>query len=142
MSGNHQELTYLEKRMRELISEGSENAITSAELQDQFALEGSDLDDIAVRKIIRGLIVDHHIPIASRSRGRSVGFFVAVTEEEAEAYISNLLSRIAGIQERLDHFRKAVREQSIRAEKEQMDLFHLAISDHDARGQKHGNRSF
>lgn len=115
MNGDHQKLTYIEKRILDFIPLGRESAITSDSLQVLFAMEGNDLNDVAVRNIIRNLIKNHHVPIASGGKG----FYIIETDEEADRYEASLMSRVGKIVDRYKHFRMARQTWM----KQQIDIF-------------------
>lgn len=74
---------------------GSDNQISSREINDQIGV-----DDIGsfptTRAIIRELILEDNIPIASGGNG----YFVIETEDELKDYINSLESRMLSIADR------------------------------------------
>lgn len=83
---------------------GQRNAITARELATKLG----NYNDRAVRLAIRELIAQG-IPIAS-SVTTPMGFFIADSRDETDAYISNLRSRIKEDAFRLRDFKRACRD--------------------------------
>ena len=96
-------MNFDEKMMLDYLKKGKNNALKSPSLQILFKEIGHDYNDPQIRSIIRRLIIDHHIPII----GGTTGFYISENSEEAINYTINLIARIDGIQERLEHFRIA-----------------------------------
>lgn len=85
---------------------GEANAITSQELSDE--LGGLDSLDSTpqTRAVVREVIAQHRLPVA----GSANGYFVVASEDEYDAAIETLESRIIGIVERKTLLRLAYRE--------------------------------
>jgi malonyl CoA-acyl carrier protein transacylase len=71
-----------------------------------------------VRDVVKTLIEEHHVPIAS-SVEAPYGFFMPATPEEVEAYANSLKSRIRSIATRLHAFEASTADKIIK----QLDLF-------------------
>ena len=84
---------------------GRDNARSVSEIADRADVDDADATEYKTRRIIKTLITEHQRAIASCSEG----YFRVKTREELEAYIDDLNSRIAGIQERIDKMKEAFR---------------------------------
>lgn len=96
------------------LTEGKENAVRSVDLQRIFETPngpggGRRWDDVAIRDLIRSLIVNHHVPIA----GGGSGFYIVKTHVEVREYLANLIGRIYELENRLKHFERACTEADI-----------------------------
>lgn len=96
------------ERARDILEDhvGEANAITSQELSDE--LGGLDSLDSTpqTRMVVREVLAQHQLPVA----GSSNGYFVVASEDEYDAAIETLESRIIGIVERKSLLRLAYRE--------------------------------
>lgn len=72
-----------------------EEAITSGEISERLKINDTEANP-KTRKLVRELIEDHDLPVISCH----AGYYVASTTAEIEEHLSQLDSRIAGIQER------------------------------------------
>lgn len=84
---------------------GSDNQISSREINEEIGV-----DDIGsfpnTRAIIRELILEDNIPIASGGNG----YFVIETEDELKEYIDSLESRMLSIADRKYGIRRAAQD--------------------------------
>lgn len=85
------------EQVKELLldAEGPDNAITSREIDEEV-----NLDSVGsfpqTREVVRELLMEDGIPIASNSNG----YYVIETEEQLADYVDTLDGRITGIAER------------------------------------------
>ncbi|WP_276255612.1 hypothetical protein [Halomontanus rarus] len=86
-----------QERVKEIIlkHKGFDNAISSREINEEI-----DVDNVGsfpgTRQIIRTLIIDEEIPIASSGNG----YYVVETEEELAEYLESLEGRMLSIADR------------------------------------------
>lgn len=84
---------------------GSDNPISSREINDEIGV-----DDIgsfpSTRAIVRELVLEEKIPIASSNQG----YYIIETEDELAEYIENLSARIDSIAERRFAIQRAAQE--------------------------------
>jgi len=104
MSGREQDA---KEAVRDIILDhrGSNDQISSREINDQIGV-----DDIGsfpnTRAIIRELILEDNIPIASGGNG----YYVIETEDELKDYIDSLESRMLSIADRKYGIRRAAQD--------------------------------
>lgn len=72
-----------------------EEAITSGELSDRLQITDGEANP-KTRELVRDLIQDHNLPVVSCH----AGYYVADNLAEIEDHLTELDSRIAGIEER------------------------------------------
>jgi len=82
---------------------GADNAISSREISDQLSHDDEVGSFPETRFLIREIMLEDQIPIASNHDG----YFVVETEEELKEYVDNLEQRILGISERKFAIQKA-----------------------------------
>lgn len=80
---------------------GKRNAITSAALANILGIR-EDATHALTRSLISQAIEKYHLPVAATVKG----YYTITTKEERDEYITNLNSRISGIQKRREIFEK------------------------------------
>lgn len=83
----------LKAEVQQILEEhrGKDNAIVSADLIDAIEIDDAE-GNPRIREIIRELITEDQIPIASYNRG----YFIIETEDELNEYLEHLDARIRG----------------------------------------------
>ena len=77
--------------------QGKDQAITVEQIADALRLHGLGATGFPVRKAVRELIQEDHIPIGSCTRG----YYIIKTEKERLQTIDNLIARQNGIRSRI-----------------------------------------
>ena len=97
----------VKERVRDIILDhrGSENPISSREINDEIGVDSIGSFP-STRAIIRELVLENQIPIASSNQG----YYVIETEDELAEYIENLSTRIDSIAERRFAIQRAAKE--------------------------------
>lgn len=90
-------------RLHDILNEhkGKDNAITSAEIACELGIS-EDATHAITRSLIFQAIERFCLPVAATVKG----YYIVATKEEEDEYITNLASRISGIQKRMDVFKK------------------------------------
>lgn len=91
------------KKIAEILSShrGKGNEITSARIAEMIGIREDDTH-AGTRDLIKQAAEAFHLPLSSNGKG----YFIIKSEEELEAYMSNLDARIKGIEKR----KKMIRE--------------------------------
>ena len=76
---------------------GKDQAITVEQIADALRLRDVGVTGLPVRKAIKELIQEDHIPIGSCTRG----YYIIQTEKERHQTIDNLIARQNGIRARI-----------------------------------------
>ncbi|AXG06554.1 hypothetical protein DU500_09020 [Haloplanus rubicundus] len=103
MSGSDE----VREQVKELLLDhrGADDPITSREINEQV-----DLDNVgsfpSTRAVVRDIVMEDHIPVA----GGSNGYYVIQEEDELDAYVERLESRVMNITERKFAVQRAVLE--------------------------------
>lgn len=97
----------VKERVREILlnHRGADNPVSSREINDEIGVDSIGSFP-STRAIIRELVLDDKIPIASSNQG----YYVVETEDELAEYIENLSTRIDSIAERRFAIQRAAKE--------------------------------